>query len=884
MRLQKELFTPQDEQLLAFVHCQKVSGEKRGNKPKDIYLCIVNEASSQPGFQFNISLCEVKTSDRPQDPPRKKKTWPLRELRTVDGKWTEASKADTRDANGPSDNSFDLGLGDKVFTWSAISFEEKQRFLSTLVNLSVRRQRNQLRKVALLNLPPGVVIEDAPQNQGAADAKWAAIINKEDMADGETYQAINDREASDLLALMRNCEHAITNADIFVEDLSRQLNILDGDNIYSIMASEENIDHLMEMLETSIKHAESLESRLNQYDELMENIRDSVDKMEGKTGNFETVNLNNKKLLNLLEKVIKQLDLPYSYQQALTEVDFSQPQKLRDSIRAAQALERSLTTELEPSLLKLASVQDQRKRCERLRDKFSKSVCRHLNNVFVSLGNESENRLDLSASGQTAAVGELQLTRRRNIHKELIRFAELVHWMKTMDPKNFNALQSTYRTSLCKLYDKDIKKFFENARFKISGNKLLSAPTSGSSQDLSGGKKVTAKYGAASPGGLLGNDTDSLGSEISTSERERFDDVTETILLEFEAICRDEQSFSIQFFKMATKSPSAKPDPKKDKILMEEARSMMAEIFPSLESELLQFVSAYEKLDSFFTMNALVRLSKHVLSAQDTGSFLAISLGTVLVQVKRNFDKFMQLQLRSIEEAKAPRRSKCAILPFIQNFEKFVETTESIFRNSERRSDLEKWYSILVTEMMVSITRLSREHSKTPSEVVKMENFHHLFALLSRMKISSLDNLRKDSKQKYSDALRAYVTQYFGRPLEKLTQFFDGIQQRLNAGIKESEIGYQLDFSKQELRKVIAIYPGREVKKGLDNLYKKVERHLCEEENLIQVVWRSMQEEFITQYKCIEDLIQRCYPGSQISLDFSIEDVLQYFSDIARSH
>lgn len=47
----------------------------------------------------------------------------------------------------------------------------------------------------------------------------------------------------------------------------------------------------------------------------------------------------------------------------------------------------------------------------------------------------------------------------------------------------------------------------------------------------------------------------------------------------------------------------------------------------------LQFVSAYEKLDSFFTMNALVRLSKHVLSAQDTGSFLAISLGTVLVQV-----------------------------------------------------------------------------------------------------------------------------------------------------------------------------------------------------------------------------------------------------------
>ena len=35
-------------------------------------------------------------------------------------------------------------------------------------------------------------------------------------------------------------------------------------------------------------------------------------------------------------------------------------------------------------------------------------------------------------------------------------------------------------------------------------------------------------------------------------------------------------------------------------------------------------------------------------------------------------------------------------------------------------------------------------------------------------------------------------------------------------------------------------------------------------ELIFQVVWRAMQEEFIMQYKAIEDLIQRCYPGSQV--------------------
>jgi predicted transposase YbfD/YdcC len=186
--------------------------------------------------------------------------------------------------------------------------------------------------------------------------------------------------------------------------------------------------------------------------------------------------------------------------------------------------------------------------------------------------------------------------------------------------------------------------------------------------------------------------------------------------------------------------------------------------------------------------------------------------------------------------------------------------------------------------MCKSVTRISIEHGKTPIEVIKMENFHHLHSLLSKMKIQALEVQKKDIKQKYIEAQKNYVTQYFGRPLEKLNVFFEGIQQRVAAGVKESEISFQLAYSKDELRKVIKQYPGKEVKKGLENLYKKVERHLCEEESLNQVVWRAMQEEFIMQYKNIEDLIQRCYPGAQISLEFTINEILDYFSDIARSH
>ena len=114
--------------------------------------------------------------------------------------------------------------------------------------------------------------------------------------------------------------------------------------------------------------------------------------------------------------------------------------------------------------------------------------------------------------------------------------------------------------------------------------------------------------------------------------------------------------------------------------------------------------------------------------------------------------------------------------------------------------------------------------------------------------------------------------------------FFDGVQQKVGQGVKETEISYQMAFSKQELRKVISQYPAREVKKGLENLYKKVEKHLCEEENLLQVVWYAMQDEFIVQYNYLEERIHKCYAGAMINLEFTIHDILTFFSDIARSH
>jgi hypothetical protein len=143
------------------------------------------------------------------------------------------------------ESGFDLEFDKQAsaYSWKALDVEEKKRFLSTLINLSARHQKS---KVSVSNLPKDVIIVDqdsvigSDRGKESSSGQWP-LMNKDNGGEG-LYEPISSKEAADLMALMQKCDNAVTKADKFMDDLSRELNILDGANIHSIMASEENID------------------------------------------------------------------------------------------------------------------------------------------------------------------------------------------------------------------------------------------------------------------------------------------------------------------------------------------------------------------------------------------------------------------------------------------------------------------------------------------------------------------------------------------------------------------------------------------------------------------------------------------------------------------
>ena len=67
-------------------------------------------------------------------------------------------------------------------------------------------------------------------------------------------------------------------------------------------------------------------------------------------------------------------------------------------------------------------------------------------------------------------------------------------------------------------------------------------------------------------------------------------------------------------------------------------------------------------------------------------------------------------------------------------------------------------------------------------------------------------------------------------------------------------------------------------------MYNKVQKHLVENSNLVDVVWRDMTDEFLRQYQNYEQLIKACYPNQRIALEFTEQDICSFFQEIAQSH
>lgn len=498
--LQKEIFDATNERILSVCNVQKLYKKKRNS-----YLCVVTAARSFP------TLVQVKQTDK--GIYRKKRVWQLNEIKTVDGK---------NDSNTEPFHEFDI-VCEKHYKWFSANLHERQNFITVLHKQILKHIKIPEQQANFINVPQAWLQEQSPEKiQQTTHMNDISNVANDDSDEFEDFHALTEKEEQELGKLMVDCNLVITDAEQFMNQLGKNLQDLDGANVQSVLASEKQVNALIEQIEAAVDEANRVESRFDEYEEILCHVRDTMEKMGEKNSMIEVANNNNIKLLHELERLIAQLDLPYSHQKALNETDLTTPNGLAAAIEAGKALQTAMNCEIDASLLRLTAIQDQRKRFDKWKVKFSQTISRHLNNMFIHLANDlGESQLNATSSGSS----ELVLVKHGAVHKELSAYNELMHFIKSMDRKAYDGLTKVYTNSMSKVYERELKNFFDLAKSAVSPQ-LLSDSDMNSS--ISSKFKSPQVVKSSTPSyGILGINKEQWSNGLDANERQRFDAILE---------------------------------------------------------------------------------------------------------------------------------------------------------------------------------------------------------------------------------------------------------------------------------------------------------------------------------------------------------------------
>jgi len=279
-------------------------------------------------------------------------------------------------------------------------------------------------------------------------------------------------------------------------------------------------------------------------------------------------------------------------------------------------------------------------------------------------------------------------------------------------------------------------------------------------------------------------------------------------------------------------------------------------------------------------------MSENTIAVQNFGAFLNKLFAANLILLKREVDSYISDICSRINEYRPMKNRRVGILPFVNYFADFTEEAEIIFDKSARTVDLHRVYKNLAAAIFRGIEQCATamaNDAKAPHSMVRLENYHQMQHIIGINKLSALESEKQEARKNYNLAKADYEREYCGFPFERLHIFFERIDELRKRLAKDEDVQFQSDCSVIELRRLVREHPPKEVKRGLENLYKKIEKHLSENSSLMQAIWHDIQTLVLEEHQRMTKLIQLCYPNSNIHLEFTVENLLAFFTETAHT-
>lgn len=332
------------------------------------------------------------------------------------------------------------------------------------------------------------------------------------------------------------------------------------------------------------------------------------------------------------------------------------------------------------------------------------------------------------------------------------------------------------------------------------------------------------------------------------------------------------------------------------------------EIYSFWPADIQSLVDWALKQDALNAVGVLFALESQLAEIEETNQeFLTQALTKVHDRTNTQFTRFVEEQIRGIEDTKVKIKKRKGVIAFMKSFPNFSTTLENMLpptRSLEHlaiRATVNDAYQQINKAMFESLKFIAKE-SPTATQaqasnvgdpedkealnyhILLIENMNHYLEEVAVRNNPVLQDWNFRARAEMGEHMDLYLAAVMRRPLGKLLDFLESTESLMrNTTGPPTSIAGRASHSRSTFKKTLSAYDAKEIKRGIETLRKRVEKHFGEGDDtpglsrdLITKVCKECEGRYLEVGERVNKIVREVYEGS-LEVEWRREDVISAF-------
>lgn len=728
-------------------------------------------------------------------------------------------------------------------------------------------QRKLTRPAAAL--PPG-----APRSStGAEDPTLSQV---EDMLEGFEWKG--HKSAAD------SRQAQVGTVDVIEARLLEELAALDASGIHAMVEPDDRVKAVLQGLDDALLQLDRLDASLGGSKMQLLALSEDIAYIEGQNRGLQVQMTNRQVLAQEMDVLLSTITVDRQAMRKLATTSLSAGSDAADMEAAAVSLYKSLLQarpdqQAQTSGTEVAAMAQHLAQAEAVAREFNARVVSEFEAV---LGEAIRMQLQDPALVQPA-MHDAALPSHERMEQTLGKLCGLCMYLKETTPDLFEQLKQTYLRTAAHCYGTEMQRAFQAALQQLGA----SSSRRGTPDDREPGQALQR--------------------------------ILASLLLRVQA----EQAFLVDFLQINDASftfadymdldpyfrhRAAVTQPLPPQSPYEDMTRSLQQVFSGMVPEMDAFVARVRTASPWCIVGLLVETeqAQRRAASQSDGHALADLLDKVRARLSSELDQRFEEQVRAAEHTQVTVKKRGGLLPIVHAFPALARRLEAQLGGADGlpvRATVDRAYERLARTILAAIQSLPPSEAGVDDDkgqlnhaVLLIENAYHLFV---RIRPGSPPNASLVQAQAQAEALlersRAdYVAAVLRRPIGKLVDFGRGVEALL-ASMPANEVPLHHAYSKGTAKKLVRDHTAKDMRKGIEALSKRVQKHFDDEEpttsmqvalerdevsHVLAQVWASCEAQCLVEWERFGRLLRTCYPESQLQPDVSAAEVKRLFQTL----